>query len=66
MVRYEPQFKTTIAVVFSSFIGKLGKWVSGRTGRIHELNNVDELVDYIRGDLTIEDSKVRQIISFFK
>ena len=50
-----PNSKTAIAVVFSSFKGKLGHWASTRERCIRELNTVDELVDSVRINFTIGD-----------
>jgi hypothetical protein len=54
--------REVVCILVDYFAGRLGKWVSGRPSHIRKLNIVGVLVGYVRGDLTIVDLKVRQII----
>ena len=61
-----PKSNQGVVVLVSSLTGKLGDWASNHSSEIYETRTMDELINYVRVNYSIEDIKGNNLYSFLR
>ena len=53
--------QATRIIIMSSFTGKLGHWAQQNTEALYNLNNVSQLVDFVRSIFVVKDYQAEHL-----